>query len=105
MAVATAIAQMISVRRLRCAERKRDVIIGEKSEPGDRDAETAIAEFIRRRGVTRCPTACVLPTHGSVAPHDQAALAEHAQMREQMRRNRAARRHGLFSPPLQPPPG
>ena len=28
----------------------------------------AVAEFIRTKGITRCPTACVLPTQGSVLP-------------------------------------
>ena len=38
----------------------------------DRDAE--IAAFIRTKGVTRCPTACVVPTQGSPDRADQAAL-------------------------------
>jgi len=44
----------------------------------DRDAE--IAAFILTKGVTRCPTACVLPTQGSPDPTDQAAL-EHTKLR------------------------
>jgi hypothetical protein len=36
-----------------------------------RDAE--IAAFIRTNGVTRCPTACVVPTQGLPDPADQAA--------------------------------
>ena len=28
----------------------------------EQDLQAAIAEFIRTRGVTRCPTACLLPT-------------------------------------------
>jgi hypothetical protein len=42
----------------------------------DRDAE--IASFIRTKGVTRCPTACVLATQGSPDPDDQAALEQYA---------------------------
>ena len=30
------------------------------------DYEAVIAEFIRTKGITRCPTACVLPTQGSI---------------------------------------
>ena len=30
--------------------------------------EAAVAAFIRSKGVTRCPTACALPTQGTVTP-------------------------------------
>ena len=60
------------------------------------DCDTAIAEFIRTKGVTRCPTACVLPTQGSVDEADRAALEEHASLQEHSRRARAAARARLF---------
>jgi len=53
------------------------------------DRQAAIAEFIRTRGVTRCPTACVLPTQGLVATTDQAALKEYAVARERRRQQQA----------------
>lgn len=59
-------------------------------------SESAIEEFIRTRGVTRCPTACVSPTQGSVTPHDRAALNAYTESREQVRRARAARRVGFM---------
>jgi hypothetical protein len=59
-------------------------------------SEAAIAEFIRTRGVTRCPTACVLPTQGSVPAHDREALAEYAEARDRGRQLRAARRNPFF---------
>jgi hypothetical protein len=41
--------------------------------PGDdRDA---VAEFIRAKGITRCPTVCVLPTQGLVPAADRVAQA------------------------------
>jgi hypothetical protein len=40
--------------------------------------EAAVAAFIRNRGVTRCPTACVSPTQASPDPADRAALARYA---------------------------
>ena len=55
--------------------------------------EAAVAEFIRTRGVTRCPTACVLPTQGLIAAADQAALEEHAIERDRIRRARLAARY------------
>jgi hypothetical protein len=67
----------------------------------DRIGEAAIAEFIRTHGVTRCPTACVLPTQAAPAASDRAALAEYSAAREQGRRVRAARLHTLF--PFVPP--
>ena len=64
----------------------------------DRGGEAAVAEFIRTRGVTRCPTACVLPTQAAVAAADRAALQEYAAAREQVRRARAASRQNSFFP-------
>jgi hypothetical protein len=56
------------------------------------DFATAVAEFIRTRGVTRCPTACVLPTQASVADADREALGEHAARRDQHRQAKVAAR-------------
>ena len=47
--------------------------------------EAAIAEFLRRKGVTRCPTACVVPTGASVAEADRVALRRHDAEREAAR--------------------
>jgi len=60
------------------------------------DYDTVIAEFIRTRGITRCPTACVLPTQGSVDPADRIALEEHATEQERSRRAKAAARARFF---------
>ena len=60
------------------------------------DCEVVVAEFIRTKGITRCPTACVLPTHGLVAAADRAALKEYAAARDRSRRARAAARWGAF---------
>jgi hypothetical protein len=60
------------------------------------DCDGVIAEFIRTKGITRCPTACVLPTQGSVDEADRAALEEHATLQERSRRAKAAARARLF---------
>jgi len=60
------------------------------------DYEAVIAEFIRTKGITRCPTACVLPTQGSIDPADQAALEKHAVAQERLRQAKAAARARLF---------
>ena len=66
----------------------------------DEDCD-AIAEFIRSKGVTRCPTACVLPTQALVGAADRAALEEHAVTRDRRLRARAASSWGrLFHPSL-----
>ena len=58
--------------------------------------EAVIAEYIRTKGVTRCPTACAVPTQGSVDQADRAALEEYAIERDRQRREKAAARARLF---------
>jgi hypothetical protein len=62
----------------------------------DMDSSTEVAEFIRTKGVTRCPTACVLPTQASVAVADREALGEYATRRAERRRARVAARVQQF---------
>ena len=61
------------------------------------DPEAAVAEFIRTKGITRCPTVCVLPTQGLVPAADRIALEEHAVERDRLRRAQAAARWQPFS--------
>jgi hypothetical protein len=49
--------------------------------------EAAVAAFIQTNGVTRCPTACVVRTQGTVSPADQEALRQRA-VEVELRRNR-----------------
>jgi hypothetical protein len=61
------------------------------------DCTAEIAEFIRTRGITRCPTACASPTQGLVAAADRVALSEYAVERERIRRAKlAARERALW---------
>jgi len=60
------------------------------------DCEAVVAEFIRTKGITRCPTACVLPTQGLVAAADRAALEDYAAVRDRSRQARAAARWQAF---------
>ena len=48
--------------------------------------EAAVAAFIRNRGVTRCPTACLVRTQASVSAADRAALEQYEARRDQARR-------------------
>ena len=59
----------------------------------------AVAAFIRAKGITRCPTACALPTQGTVPAADRAALEDYANTRALTRQKRAtARRQSLPGP-------
>ena len=46
---------------------------------------SAIAEFMSKKGVTRCPTVCIIPTHADVAEADRAALRNYDAAREAAR--------------------
>ncbi len=64
--------------------------------------EAAVAAFIRNRGVTRCPTACLVRTQASVPTADRAALEHYEAGREQSRRSHVAdtaRLLGVLLPP------
>ena len=67
---------------------------------GQQEYEAAVAAFIRTKGVTRCPTACALPT---VAPDDRAALEVYAAVRARSRRQRQAARERSFWAAQAPP--
>ena len=66
------------------------------------DYEAAVAAFIRDRGVTRCPTACLVRTQASVPAADRVALEHYEAGREQSRRSHiaaTARLLGVLLPP------
>lgn len=58
--------------------------------------EAAVAAFIRAKGVTRCPTACAVPTHASVAEADRRALEQRAAAQEVRRAARKEREAALY---------
>ena len=45
----------------------------------------AVEEFLKKKSITRCPTACVVPTRGSVGEADRAALRDYESAREEAR--------------------
>jgi hypothetical protein len=51
----------------------------------DADYAKAVAEFMSKKGVTRCPTVCAVPTRGSVTEADRVALRNYAAAREAAR--------------------
>lgn len=50
--------------------------------------EAAVAAFIESKGITRCPTACVVRTQGTVSLADQEALRRRADDVETRRSSR-----------------
>jgi hypothetical protein len=46
------------------------------------DYDAAIAEFLRKRAVTRCPTACAVQTRASVPEADRVALRSYSAAKE-----------------------
>ncbi|MGH7093523.1 MAG: hypothetical protein ACREFB_08330 [Stellaceae bacterium] len=47
--------------------------------------DAAVSEFMRKKGVTRCPTACVVTTHADLGESDRAALRDYNAAREATR--------------------
>jgi len=65
----------------------------------DDEYQAAVAAFIHAKGVTRCPTACALPTQATVPAADRAALEDYAIARAQMRHRRlVGRQQSLLGP-------
>ena len=62
----------------------------------EEEYEAAVAAFIRCNGITRCPTACALPTQATPAAADRVALQHYAALRSQSRRQHAAGRDRSF---------
>ena len=60
------------------------------------DYEAAVAAFIRAKGVTRCPTACAVPTQASVAEADRQALQRRAEQREARREEKKLREVAMY---------
>ena len=50
----------------------------------------AVAEFLHKRGVTRCPAAYVVATHGKVTEADRAALRNYHSVKEAVRDEKLA---------------
>jgi len=76
----------------------RGLSVAEGERMSDEDCD-AIAEFIRSKGITRCPTACVSPTQALVGAADRAALEQHAATRERLFRTQAATNWGKLLHP------
>ncbi len=52
------------------------------------EQDALVAEFMRKKGITRCPTACAVPTHAAVSDADRAALSNYAAAKEAARQEK-----------------
>ena len=64
---------------------------------GKDEYQATIAAFIATKGITRCPTACVSRTQGTVDDTDRAALEVYAAACEWSRQQRIVARRRLLS--------
>jgi hypothetical protein len=53
------------------------------------EQDALVAEFMRKKGITRCPTACAVPTHAAVSEADRAALRDYRAAKEAARLERS----------------
>ena len=66
------------------------------------DYEAAVAAFLRTKGVTRCPTVCVVPTQATVAEADRAAYRDYVAAQEAARAEKMKTLQQMLH--LSPPP-
>jgi hypothetical protein len=60
------------------------------------DYEAAVAAFLRKRGVTRCPTVCVVPTQATIAEADRAAYRDYVAEKEAERLEKLKSLHQIL---------
>lgn len=53
------------------------------------EQDALVADFMRKKGITRCPTACAVPTHAAVSEADRAALSQYNAAKEAARMERS----------------
>ena len=66
------------------------------------DYEAAVAAFLRTKGVTRCPTVCVVPTQATIAEADRAAYRDYVAAQEAARAEKMKTLQQMLH--LSPPP-
>jgi hypothetical protein len=64
------------------------------------DYEAAVAAFLSTKGVTRCPTVCVVPTQATVAEADRAAYRDYIAAKETARLEKLKSAQIIQFPPL-----
>jgi hypothetical protein len=85
--------------RIIAASQLNSVLNRREAEMSETEYETAIAEFIRSKGITRSPTVCLAPTQASASVSDRMTLRRRAEQREELRREKLR----ILSDPRLPP--
>jgi hypothetical protein len=67
------------------------------------DYEAAVAAFLKKKGVTRCPTVCVVPTQATVAEADRAAYRNYVAAKEAARLEKLKSLQHVVHLPILPP--
>jgi hypothetical protein len=67
------------------------------------DYQAAVAAFLRKKGVTRCPTVCAAPTQATVAEADRAAYRDYVAAKEAARLEKAKSLQQIVHLPPLPP--
>jgi hypothetical protein len=75
----------------------------ESSPMSEADYEAAVAAFFRTKGVTRCPTVCVVPTQATVAEADRAAYRDYVAAKEAARLEKHKTLQQILNLPPTPP--
>ena len=64
--------------------------------------EAAVAAYLRTKGVTLCPTVCVVPTQATIAEADRAAYRDYVAAQEAARAEKVKTLQQMLH--LSPPP-
>ena len=67
------------------------------------DYEAAVAAFLKKKGVTRCPTVCVVPTQATVAEADRAAYRNYVAAKGAARLEKQKSLQHVVHLPILPP--
>jgi hypothetical protein len=62
------------------------------------DYETAIAQYLQTKRVTRCPTVCAAPTQATIDDSDRAAYRDYVAAKEAARLDRLKSLRTLIGP-------
>lgn len=69
----------------------------------DADYEAAVAAFLKKKGVTRCPTVCAVPTQATVTEADRAAYRDYVTAQEAARVEKLKATHQILDLSSLPP--
>ena len=69
----------------------------------DADYQAAVAAYLSTKGVTRCPTVCMVPTQATVAEADRAAYRDYIAAQEAARLEKQKTLQQTVHLPSQPP--